>query len=485
MKQRVGAQINELFGFGKKKKRTYYVGIFLPGYHGEYDEELTTVSKTVRSHLQHNSKVKSVKHRTGKQLYGIFPHAITSPYEGYEFVCAESDFSAVKRQVENTALMAPSLHYKSKQAYDAYGIDKILLWHTGKVVESLDAQELQLTAKSNVWEALDELYEDMPQPVDYKGMPEAQLIKIAYDLGKQSSELVDKIRYHQAAQGPSYWSQRGALQKAQRDFDTLAEQYDAVEAQLVRRGLDIWSTVNRRQISIVVVGVDANDVVRLSQKLTIYKYCVDESGKLVNLLTRPSYQLPPIIDNLCIPYLVASTEAAHPGATCKLVPTQLVQKSCYTYERKTKMLATYTMADMLSQEVAALLPAGYTGVVYLGSGANTLSSEPEFSEGVHLEYGLFKRNATLEGQVGRRPVRQFTEFAYLVNNAVAPKASTPFDVDIREVRVAARAAQIRQHNQWQAEYNQQRRLARNAKARERRAALKAQASAAADDAVVQ
>jgi hypothetical protein len=84
-------------------------------------------------------------------------------------------------------------------------------------------------------------------------------------------------------------------------------------------------------------------------------------------------------------------------------------------------------------------------VVYLGSGANTLSSEPEFSEGIHLEYGLFKRNATLEGQVGRDPIRQFTEFAYLANNAVAPKASTPFDVDIKEVRIAARDAFNRQH----------------------------------------
>jgi len=27
--------------------------------------------------------------------------------------------------------------------------------------------------KDNIWEALDELYEDMPQPVDYSGMPEA------------------------------------------------------------------------------------------------------------------------------------------------------------------------------------------------------------------------------------------------------------------------------------------------------------------------
>jgi len=98
------------------------------------------------------------------------------------------------------------------------------------------------------------------------------------------------------------------------------------------------------------------------------------------------------------------------------------------------------MADTLSEEVAALLPAGYTGVVYLGSGANALSSEPEFRRDDHVHFGLFKRNATLEGQVDRRPIRKFTEFAYLANNAVAPKASATFNVDTRDVYKAAQAA---------------------------------------------
>jgi hypothetical protein len=137
MKQHVDEPLTELFGFGKKK-RTYYVGIYLPGYHSEYDDDLSTISKTVHTSLKYNNKVKNVRSKTGQELRDIFTEAGHRPYEGYEFVCAESDFNTVKQQVSKAALNDPSLHTKSQKTYDAYGIDRILMWSTGKVIEALE-----------------------------------------------------------------------------------------------------------------------------------------------------------------------------------------------------------------------------------------------------------------------------------------------------------------------------------------------------------